>query len=137
MVIGDINEIKFLSENESGVAKPALQMQRFVDTINRYGLTDLGFVGSKFTWLYQQRNGTQIRERFDRGFAIGDWLDKFPLAKLHHRTSLALDLCPLTLQLKERKKFNKLGQIFHFEAMWLKDSRCECGHKGSFKEAAT
>lgn len=100
-------------------------MQRFVDTINWCGLRDLGFIGSKFTWLYQHKDGFQIRERLDRGFATVDWLDKFPLVKLYHRTSFASNHCPISLRLKEKKKFKRYGKKFQFEVMWLKESSCE------------
>ncbi|XP_075655225.1 uncharacterized protein LOC142625458 [Castanea sativa] len=100
-------------------------MQRFVDTINWCGLKDLGFIGPKFTSLYQQQNGTQIRERLDRGLATVDWIDRFPSAKLYHHTSSASDYCPLYLQFKEKRKVKRYGKKFKFEAMWLKNSNCE------------
>ena len=62
-MIGDFNEIKNLSEKEGGAGRPVQQMQRSVDTVNWCGLRDLGFIRSKFTWLYQQKDGFQIRER--------------------------------------------------------------------------
>ena len=113
------------------------QMQNFVDTVKWCGLRDLGFFGPRFTWLYQQRDGFQIEERLDRGFATVDWLDRFPSAKIFHRTSSVSDLCPLVLQLKERKKVKHYSKTFHFEAMWLKDSSCEEIVNSAGEEAST
>ena len=40
-------------------------MDNFVEAINFCGLRDIGFVGPKFTWIYQRVDGIQIRERLD------------------------------------------------------------------------
>ena len=45
-------------------------MENFVDTINLCGLWDIGFVGPKYTWIYQNSDGTQIRERLDHALAL-------------------------------------------------------------------
>ena len=66
LVIGDFNELVGLSEKESGASRPASQMERFKEVIDVCGLKDLGFIGPRFTWLYQKFNGTQIRERVSK-----------------------------------------------------------------------
>lgn len=96
-----------------------------MDTINGCGLQDVGFVGPKFTWLYQREDGVQIWERLDRALATTKWLNLFPLAKLYHLTSLASDHSPLSLHLERRPRKRKLGKVFRFESMQLQDSRCE------------
>ena len=40
-------------------------MGSFMDTINWCSLRDIGFVGPRFTWLYQNVDGSQIREILD------------------------------------------------------------------------
>lgn len=97
----------------------------FVNTINFCGFWDVGFIGPKFTWLYQRANGVQIHERLDRTLATLDWLDLFPIAKLHHLSSSASDHSLLSLHLVQRKKKKKVRRTFRFESMWLKDSKCE------------
>ena len=32
-------------------------MKNFIEAINFYGLWDLGFIGPKFTWIYQRADG--------------------------------------------------------------------------------
>ena len=57
VVIGDFNEITCVDEKEGGMQRPNRQMARFKDTITSYGLHEVKFVGPKFTWLYQTREG--------------------------------------------------------------------------------
>jgi hypothetical protein len=45
----------------------------FQDALSECGLTDLGYIGDKFTW---HRGGT--RERLDRALPCDDWRLKFP-----------------------------------------------------------
>ena len=79
-------------------------MEDFVSTINYCGLCDLGFIGSKFIWLYQTTSGVQIRERLDRVLATLEWTSLFPTTKLHHLSSSVLDHFPLSLHLSQRRK---------------------------------
>ena len=72
-------------------------MARFNESINFYGLKEVGFVGPIFTWLYQRRDGMQIRERLDRALASLDWHSLFPSAKVFHNTSSVSDHNPLVL----------------------------------------
>lgn len=72
LIIGDFNKIVSESEKEGGSIRPRRHMKRFSDTINWCGLRDLGFVGPKFTWLYQRADGSQIRERLDRAMVSLD-----------------------------------------------------------------
>lgn len=88
-------------------------------------LKDVGFTGPKFTWLYQRGDGVQIWERLDRASATVDWLNLFPLAKLFHLTSSASDHSPLSLQSVRRHPKRRVGRVFRFKSMWLKNSRCE------------
>ena len=58
LVIGDFNKITSLLEKEGGSIRPRRQMEQFVNTINMYGLRDVGFIGPKFTWIYHRVDGT-------------------------------------------------------------------------------
>lgn len=69
LVIGDFNEITGLSEKEGGSMRPRRQMEIFVEAINQCRLREVDFVGPRFTWIYQQKDGEQIRERLDRALA--------------------------------------------------------------------
>ena len=58
MVVGDFNEITCSMEKEGGALRPNHQMAWFNNAINFCGLREVVFVGPKFTWLYQKRDGT-------------------------------------------------------------------------------
>ena len=95
LAIGDFNEIIGLTEKEGGRTRPRRQMENFINAINHCGFRDIGFIGLKYTWLYQKLDGTQIWERLDRALATKEWMDLFPMAKLYHLSSLASDHSPL------------------------------------------
>ena len=95
-------------------------MKNFNETINYCGLRDLGFIGPKFTCIYQRTDGTQIREQLDRAMATPGWMNLFPEAKLYHLTSSVSDHSPLVLHMVRNKKGNKrTRKTFRFESMWL------------------
>ena len=125
LVIGDFNEIMSMSEKEGGSTRPRQQLASFVETINLCGLRDIGFVGPRFTWIYETRDGRQIRERLDRVLANVEWVNLFPRAKLHHLTNSASDHSPLLLHLERRVSKKKMKKLFGFESMWLKEPQCE------------
>ena len=100
-------------------------MERFVEAINWCGLRDIGFTRPKFTWLYQRADGIKIRERLDRALATQEWRVKFPRAKLFHLTSVASNHSPLSLHMESKSNRKKVGKVFRFESMWLKDPRCK------------
>uniref|UniRef100_A0A7N2M9X1 Zinc knuckle CX2CX4HX4C domain-containing protein n=1 Tax=Quercus lobata TaxID=97700 RepID=A0A7N2M9X1_QUELO len=79
----------------------------------------------KFTWIYQKADGSQIRERLDRSLATPEWLALFPTAKLFHLTSSASEHSPLALRMVKKSHKRRQKKMFRFEAMWLKDQRCE------------
>ena len=125
LVIRDFNEIIGLSEKEGGRIRPKRQMELFLEVINFCALKDLGYVGPRFTWLFQQRDGFQIRERLDRALGSSDWLVLFPRASLHNLSSSVSDHSPISLHLKSRPCKRSKRRLFRFESMWLKDARCE------------
>ena len=101
-------------------------MEIFRDAIDVCGLRDLGYVGSKFTWRYIKRDGTQIRERIDRALASTTWSNLFPSAKVFHLSSSTSDHSQLSIHLDMRlMQRRSRRKLFCFEAMWLKDESCE------------
>ena len=100
-------------------------MKYFVDIINCCGLKEVRFTGPLFTWLYLKEDGSQIRERLDRALATVEWFHLFPMAKLTHLSSSASNHSPLILQLSVKPRKKKMGRVFRFKSMWLKDPRCE------------
>ena len=112
-------------EKEGGSIRPRQQMANFVEAVNWCGLRDIGFIGPKFTWLYERSDGSQIREHLDRALATTDWVNLFPMAHLHHLTSPASDHSPLVLHFVRKTNAKKAKKPFRFESTWLKDLQCE------------
>lgn len=59
-------KFEWILKRKEDLHDPIQQMARFNSVINSYGLQEVGFIGRKFTWLYQRSDGFQIRERLDR-----------------------------------------------------------------------
>ena len=70
-------------EKDGGSNRPRQQMANLVEAVNWCGLKDIGFIGPKFTCLYERSDGSQIREHLDRALATIDWVNLFPMAHLH------------------------------------------------------
>lgn len=74
----------------------------------------LSYVGSKFTWRYTKRDGTQIRERLDRALVSKDWSDMFPNARVFHldnstsyHSQLSIHMDLKSMQRRKRSKLFK------------------------------
>lgn len=131
---GDFNEITGASKKKGGSDRPRQQMKNFIETINYCGLRDLGFTDPKFTWIYQQADGMQIKERLDRAMATPEWMNIFPQAKLFHLTSSVSDHSPLALCTMQKPRKKKVRKIFRFESIWIRDQRCEGVVKKAWEE---
>ena len=124
--IGDFNEITKLSEKLGGALRPEYQMQNFKDCLDVCGLKDLGYSGLPYTWCNRRFGDQVVWVRLDRALATPDWLLKFPTARLRHLSALSSDHKPIWLCLDDiRNRFFRPSKPFRFEAMWLKDVRCE------------
>ncbi|XP_075633927.1 uncharacterized protein LOC142606466 [Castanea sativa] len=120
------NKITKLGEKSGGAIRPEFQMQNFRDCLDVCGFKDLGFSGLPYTWCNRRFSGQVIWVKLDRALATLDWLLKFPTARLHHLSALSFDHKPIWLCSNDiRSQFYKPQKPFHFEAMWLKDERCE------------
>ena len=124
--VGDFNEITKAEEKKGGAHRPETQMKAFRDALDFCGFRDLGFVGLPFTWCNNQFDGEVTWIRLDRGVATPSWSQLFPTVRVHHIPSTLSDHCPLWLcSDDENVRFYKKSRPFRFEAVWLKDERCE------------
>lgn len=87
--------------------------------INHYELLDLGFKGSKYTWLNKrfQHSNALILERLDRILVINDWLLKYPNAHIMHLPCTHSDHCPLLLTLFHNDPTLR-KRSFRLEKIW-------------------
>ena len=101
-------------------------MQQFRDSLDFCGLKDLGFSGLPYTWSNQRFDGQMIWVRLDRAVASADWMLKFPSVRVHHVPGYSSDHKPIWLVSDDaHTRFYRPQRPFRFEAIWLKDSRCE------------
>ena len=124
--LGDFNEITRMDEKLGGVTRVEFQMQSFRDCLDFCGFKDLGFSGLPYTWCNRRFEGNVVWVRLDRAVASPEWVLKFPAARLHHLSGLSSDHKPIWLVSDDiRKRFFRPNRPFRFEAMWVKDERCE------------
>ena len=101
-------------------------MQSFSDCLDFCGLKDLGFSGLPFTWCNRRFDGNVVWVQLDRAVASLEWVLKFPAVRLYHLSGLSSDHKPIWLCSDDiRKRFFRPNKPFGFEAMWIKDDRCE------------
>lgn len=120
----DFNKITKQDEKLGGATQSHIQMQLFREIINECSFMDLGYVGSKFTWSKQFKNGNSIWERLDRGLATNGWFLKFPGSRVHHLQFDYLDHSPLLVVLAPLD-IPTCKKMFQFEEMWLSNPTCE------------
>ena len=101
-------------------------MQLFKECLDFCGLKDLGVSGLPYTWCNRRFDGNVIWVRLNRAMAILDRLLKFPLVRLHHLSGFSSDHKPIWICSDNiHSRFFIPQRPFRFEAMWLKDERCE------------
>ncbi|XP_062020980.1 uncharacterized protein LOC133737451 [Rosa rugosa] len=86
-------------------------MKRWID---QYGLIDLGFHGSAFTWTNKR-----VKERLDTGFCNDLWKLAFPEAFIQHLPRMKSDHCPLFLQSNSSVITTGANRPFRFQVMWM------------------
>ncbi|XP_050386206.1 uncharacterized protein LOC126802601 [Argentina anserina] len=111
-LMGDFNELVSADDKNFGHLSG-----RFVglrDWVNRNGMIDMGFQGSKYTW-----SNNRIKERLDRGFCCPAWRILFAEAFIKHLPKTRSDHCPILLQLYSNNLVNKNDVPFRFQVMWM------------------
>lgn len=129
--MGDFNEITSLDEKEGGRIRPLRQINEFVSALEDWWVSDLGFVGNKFTWDNKHEDSSWTRLRLDRGAANSWWRALFPSAKVVHLFSEASDHLPIILDWVGSSMGGvcpnncRRRRIFQFEQKWVKMDECK------------
>jgi len=92
--------------------------------LSKCGLTDLAFVGLRFTWCNGREGEQKTLIQLDRMVANEKWLELYPEAKVYHNSMSTLDHCLLSLWLRKRQPSRPIKKRFFFKAMWTRDERC-------------
>lgn len=120
LVAGDFNEILCNAEKSGGPQRGGAPMARFRETLVDCGLSDMGFVGSRFTW-----SNRFTKERLDRGCCSTSWKTLYPCSRVvtlspnksdHNLMLIEISADPV---LHERRPHR-----FRFEEMWLQHNDC-------------
>ena len=120
---GDFNELVRSEEKLEGNRRSYNQMQLFWDAINTCGFTDLGYMGSKFTWSKHYNNGYSIWKRLDRALCTSNWVNLFAGTKVSHLTCTTSNLTPLWITPSDIPP-PPVARLFWFEEMWLSNKGC-------------
>ena len=124
MLIGDLNGTLVNSDciNYSKAAAVTRYSFDFRRMVLRTGLIDLGYRGTKFTWVKKSKDGPCLkRARLDRALANVDWRLNWPNAVVYHLQAVALDHNPIMLDSVGGRTFTR--PTFKYEMMWERDPR--------------
>jgi hypothetical protein len=103
-------------------------MDRFKETLEDYGLDDLGFVGDAFTWRnHIHTTEKYIKERLDRAVATVEWRMRFPAYKVMNVEPRHSDHRPVIVDTHGgvcKRKNSARGSLPRFEARWLEEEDC-------------
>ena len=121
-------------EKRGGRPQPYRLLQGFTEVIRECGLTDLGFVGEKYTWEKSRGSSNWIQERLDRGLASQAWCNMFPRAEVQVLEVATSDHLPLLLKLN-KQIYRRKERRFRFENSWLREKDCEMVIKNGWMEA--
>ena len=101
-------------------------MEDFRVALEGCGLTDLGFIGHKFTWTNRRPGLAHTKQRLDRAIANRVWIDRFLASSVSHLFSHASDHIPILLKTMIDRQVRGRGTGgFRFEENWLLWADCE------------
>ncbi|KAL0295161.1 UNVERIFIED_CONTAM: hypothetical protein Sradi_6848700 [Sesamum radiatum] len=103
-----------------GASSPRRQIEEFRSCLSDCQLTDLGYLGYKYTWCNHHEAPDTVRTRLDRACASTGWRTKFPNSNVEAVAARGLDHNPLLINLEADKepRHRQRQKIFRFEAMW-------------------
>ncbi|XP_059436328.1 uncharacterized protein LOC132169286 [Corylus avellana] len=117
--VGDYNEIVDMSEKWGGAEKRDGQMELFRGNLEECGLSDLGYVESKYTWSNAREDGRFLKERLDRALANDEWCSMFQHVEVQVLAARSSDHKPLLILFTRSKKEDAcVKRGFRFEAKW-------------------
>jgi hypothetical protein len=118
LCIGNFNEVLTQLEKWGERERPSKQTRDFQVTLEKCELSDIGFIGPKFTWSNSRENQVFIKERLDRGVVNSGWREIFPKAELFVEASTISDHAVLEVCLQGNKHFRRKEKKFRYEASW-------------------
>jgi hypothetical protein len=101
-------------------------MDDFRNALVESHLSDLGFNGSKFTWMNCRHDGSFVKERLDCAVANNYWCGMYPRRDVDVLAARSSDHKPLLIRIGgEDDSRVQFYRSFKFEAKWLLDEECQ------------
>lgn len=97
LICGDFNAVTCQQEVSNQSCFSLTRCLGFNDWISREGLIDLGFVGTRFTWMRGVNSDSFKGTRLDRALGNIEWKLRFPEARVEHLQMITSDHTPLLL----------------------------------------
>lgn len=94
------------------------RINEFQSCINNCQLTDLGYVGPKFTWCNKRFDGTLVYQRLDQCLGNNAWIHAFPEAVVQHLPRIRSDHSPI-LFCSHYQPLSFSPRPFRCERFWL------------------
>lgn len=124
--MGDFNEIISQGEKQGERIRGEMQMDQFRRVLEWGNLTNLGWVGNKFSWCNGHEENSFIKERLDRVVANPAWLNICTVVRNEVLVSMCLDHSPLLLSLCwGGKDMRGRGKNFRYELSWDMEEGCK------------
>lgn len=95
---GDFNVIKDTSEKLGGRQHRTYKSIYFISCMDQCGMTDMGFVGSRYTWCNNMDLRHRIWKRLDRILVNDSWEQQFQNIKMKHLGRTGSDHRPLLMR---------------------------------------
>jgi hypothetical protein len=118
LCIGDFNEVLTMSEKWGGGERANSQMREFQLTLEICDFSDLGYIGSKFTWSNCKEDHEFIKERLDRGVANTNWRELFPEVEITVEAVTTSDHAVLWASLSRQQHGFSKNKGFRYETSW-------------------
>ncbi|XP_040996249.1 uncharacterized protein LOC121242444 [Juglans microcarpa x Juglans regia] len=125
LCVGDFNEIISTNEKVGGPLRPYGQMECFREALEDCDLTDMGYVGNKFTWS-NNRGGIEFtKERLDRALCNPQWAAWNTGVVTLSLTALNSDHCPIFITNGNHQQgAGSHTKIFRYEVSWGQREEC-------------
>nr|XP_016444958.1 PREDICTED: uncharacterized protein LOC107770193 [Nicotiana tabacum] len=101
VVGGDFNIVLNEEDNIGGLPVYPPDYEDFALCVNSYGLFDMGYKGSPFTWWNGRSNSECIFKRLDRIFVNLPFQTLFPTTEVEHHIRTGSDHAPLLMSYGE------------------------------------
>ena len=120
IIVGDFNEPLVEADKFGGKPVSINRSLLFKDCLDKCNMVDMGFSGSRYTWINRREINNLIQERIDRVFMNPSWCLLYPNAKVSHLTRCHSDNCPILLETNPSRQLH-LPRPFKFQSFWLSD----------------